>query len=42
MSLTSYINSLIDNVENNVPSEIDLILDGGAFNGIYMLGGLLI
>jgi len=41
MSLTSYINSLIDNVENNVPSEIDLILDGGAFNGIYMLGGLL-
>lgn len=35
------INTLIENIpEENIPKEIDLVLDGGAFNGIYMLGGL--
>jgi len=41
MAIATFINSLIDNIdENNLPNEIDLVLDGGAFNGIYMLGGL--
>lgn len=40
MTITSFVNALIDNLDNkNNPNEIDLILDGGAFNGIYMLGG---
>ena len=42
MYLQSYINSLIEKKlkkqENII--EIDLILDGGAFNGVYMLGAL--
>jgi len=42
MTLPTFINSLIDNINNNVdlPTEVDLVLDSGAFNGIYMLGGL--
>lgn len=41
MALQAFISSLIKNVPNkNIPKEMDLILDGGAFNGIYMLGGL--
>ena len=42
MYLQSYINSLIENnfKNNHKILEIDLILDGGAFNGIYMLGAL--
>ena len=35
------INTLIKNIpQENIPKEIDLVLDGGAFNGLYMLGGL--
>ena len=35
------INTLIENIpQENIPKEIDLVLDGGAFNGLYMLGGL--
>jgi hypothetical protein len=41
MTITTFINSLIDNITTkDLPKEVDLILDGGAFNGIYMLGGL--
>ena len=41
MSLNAYVHSLIDNVEQkNFPNEIDLVLDGGAFNGSYMIGAL--
>lgn len=41
MILTSYVNSLIENIDKKkCPEEIDLVLDGGAFNGIYMLGAL--
>lgn len=41
MALNTFINTLIENIdEKNIPNEIDLVLDGGAFNGIYMLGGL--
>ena len=41
MALKAFISSLIENIpENNIPNEIDLVLDGGAFNGVYMLGGL--
>ena len=40
--INQYIHALIDNIPNdNVPKEIDPVLDGGAFNGIYMLGGLI-
>ena len=46
MVLKTYINSMIE----NIPSEVilknknmktDLVLDGGAFNGIFMLGSIL-
>jgi len=41
MTLNTYINSLIENInENNLPGEIDLVLDSGAFNGVYMMGAL--
>lgn len=41
MILNNYITSLIENVPKaNIPSEIDLVLDGGAFNGLYMIGCL--
>lgn len=41
MILHNYITSLIENVPKaNIPSEIDLVLDGGAFNGLYMIGCL--
>ena len=41
MALKAFISSLIKNVpRNNIPKDVDLILDGGAFNGVYMLGGL--
>jgi hypothetical protein len=41
-SLNNYINKLILNVnKDNIPSRIDLILDGGAFNGAYQMGTLL-
>ena len=34
-----YINTLIDNLNREkIPKNIDLILDGGAFNGGYQLG----
>ena len=37
-----YINSLIDNLnKNSIPKNMDLILDGGAFNGGYQIGILL-
>ena len=41
MALNVFINTLIENIpEKHLSKEIDLVLDGGAFNGIYMLGGL--
>ena len=41
MALNAFVNTLIENIpDNNLPKEIDLVLDSGAFNGIYMLGGL--
>jgi len=41
MILNTYITSLIENIPKaNIPSEIDLVLDGGAFNGLYMIGCL--
>lgn len=40
MTIATFVNALIDNIDKkDIPKEIDLILDGGAFNGIYMLGG---
>ena len=40
--LHEYINYLIENVNlNNINNKIDLVLDGGAFNGSYMIGCLL-
>ena len=40
--LNEYINYLIENINvKNIYNEIDLILDGGAFNGSYMIGCLL-
>ena len=41
MILNTLTTSLIENIPKaNIPSEIDLVLDGGAFNGLYMLGCL--
>ena len=41
MALQTFINTLIENVpEKHLPKKIDLVLDGGAFNGVYMLGSL--
>jgi hypothetical protein len=41
MSLNAYVHSLIENIDkHDFPTEIDLVLDSGAFNGIYMLGAL--
>lgn len=40
--LKEYIGSLSENInKNNIPKNIDLVLDGGAFNGGYQLGILL-
>lgn len=40
--LKEYIGSLTENInKNNIPKIIDLVLDGGAFNGGYQLGILL-
>ena len=37
--LDNYIDSMIENTNiNNFPKEINLILDGGAFNGAYTAG----
>ena len=37
--LNKYIQSLVSNVnKKNIPDEIDLCFDGGAFNGIFSLG----
>ena len=42
MVLLEYIDKLILNInKENIPKTIDLILDSGAFNGAYQLGGLL-
>jgi hypothetical protein len=41
MALQTFINTLIENVpDKHIPKKIDLVLDGGAFNGVYMLGSL--
>lgn len=41
MALHTFINTLIENIpDKHLPPELDLVLDGGAFNGVYMLGGL--
>lgn len=44
--MKEHINNLIDNYTNTIPlttecMDIDLILDGGAFSGCYMIGSLL-
>ena len=40
--LVPFIQACIENLnEDNVPNEINLVLDGGAFGGAYTLGGLL-
>ena len=40
--MDSYISALIDTLDKrNLPPEVDLILDGGAFNGAYTIGMLL-
>jgi hypothetical protein len=42
MEFNTFIDDLIKNVNiDNVPREIDLVLDGGAFNGGYQLGALI-
>lgn len=47
MEFKPFINQLIDNIDNNkrdgciIPKKIDLLLDGGAFNGCFELGALL-
>lgn len=42
MITNSFIKSLIENINcEQFPIKIDLVLDGGAFNGVYMLGALL-
>lgn len=42
MVINSLIKELVEHVNvNNVPKKIDLILDGGAFNGVFQLGGLM-
>lgn len=42
MDFNVFINNLIKNINiDNVPREIDLVLDGGAFNGAFQLGALL-
>lgn len=42
MDFNLFINDLIKNINiDNVPREIDLVLDGGAFNGAFQLGALL-
>jgi hypothetical protein len=42
MKLSRFINDLIKNINiDNVPREIDLVLDGGAFNGAFQLGALM-
>jgi len=38
----NYIHKLLENVDKtHIPNEIDLVLDSGAFKGIYMYGALL-
>ena len=40
--LKDYLHTLIENLDKkNIPKEIDLILDGGAFNGAFQYGILL-
>lgn len=39
--LKVYVNTLIENLNKDIPDNIDLILDGGAFNGGYQLGILI-
>ena len=43
--INNYVNKLIDNLpntfkNNKTPLQIDLILDGGLFNGSYLVGAL--
>lgn len=43
--ITEYVNKLIENLPDDVknrstPLKIDLVLDGGAFNGSYLIGAL--
>lgn len=41
MVINNLIKELVQNVNtNNIPKKIDLVLDGGAFNGAFQLGGL--
>lgn len=39
---TKYIHTLLENIDyRTIPVEMDLVLDSGAFNGLFMYGGLL-
>lgn len=42
MVISSLIKELVEHVnKDNIPKKIDLVLDGGAFNGAFQLGALL-
>lgn len=39
---TKYIHTLLENIDyRTIPVKMDLVLDSGAFNGLFMYGGLL-
>ena len=43
--INEYVNKLIENLPDNIknckePEKIDLVLDGGIFNGSYLVGAL--
>ena len=41
MIIDTYIKTLIENIpKDNIYPNLDLILDGGAFNGGYMMGSI--
>lgn len=41
MSTKLHIHQLLENIKSGVPKEMDLVIDGGAFNGFYTLGALM-
>ena len=41
MSTKLHIHQLLENIKSGVPKELDLVIDGGAFNGFYTLGALM-
>ena len=41
MSTKLHIHQLLENIKSGVPKELDIVIDGGAFNGFYTLGALM-